>query len=287
MTKKMALLIILITITLLILSIGYPILYQLFVNSNQIERQPTETQIIAHRGASKLAPENTLSAIEKALELGVDMIEFDIHLSKDGEIIVLHDEMLGRTTDGSGNVADYTLKELKTFDAGSWFGDEFKGERIPMLKEVLTLVDGKSTCLIEVKWNQEGVYKGMEENIVAEIKSFEAENWVIVQSFESSYLENINQLNPNIQLGKLLIGSWLLPVPFYFDYQFHWGKFTPPNYISWVNFYSKRATPLYIKSLKKKGVKVGVFTPNSEKDLIKQINMGVDAVITDNLDIYY
>ena len=95
------------------------------------------TRVIAHRGFSAIAPENTLVAIEKAIELGADMVEFDVTVTADGEVVVIHDETLGRTTDGRGKVMEKTLEELQRLDAGSWFAPEFAGESIPTLEQVL------------------------------------------------------------------------------------------------------------------------------------------------------
>jgi len=107
--------------------------------------------IIAHRGYSEKYPENTLVAFQSALDGNADMIELDITLSRDREIAVIHDDTLERTTNGSGEVADYGLNELKALDAGSWFDERFSGERIPTLEEVFDLVKGRTWINIEIK----------------------------------------------------------------------------------------------------------------------------------------
>lgn len=282
MKSKLFMLSLLIFFIVLVAILAYPILYQiLFVSTEEID-SPNKISVIAHRGANKLAPENTLSAIAKAIEHDVDMIEIDVHLTKDGRVILLHDETLERTTNGTGNVSGYTLKELKQFDAGSWFSDEFIGEQLPTLNEALELIDGRTTCLIEIKWGNGKPYLEIEQKIVESIIAYNATEWTIVQSFESSYLKRIHESNPKIKLGKLLLGSWQFPIPFHFDHQFHWGGYSPPTYIEWVNFYHKRSTTSFIKQLHEKGVKVAVFTPDSKLDLVKQINMGIDGVITND-----
>lgn len=93
--------------------------------------------IIAHRGASKQAPENTMSAFQRALELGADGIELDVHMSADGYLVVIHDETADRTSNSNGLIKDKTLSELKSLDFGSWFSEDFKDEKIPELEEVL------------------------------------------------------------------------------------------------------------------------------------------------------
>ena len=97
-------------------------------------------QVFAHRGYSAKYPENTMAAFKAALKFNVDGIELDVHETKDGALVVIHDEKVNRTTNGKGYVKDYTLKQIKELDAGSWFNKNFKGEKIPTLKEVLQLV---------------------------------------------------------------------------------------------------------------------------------------------------
>ena len=114
--------------------------------------------VVAHRGFSGAAPENTLAAFRMAIEAGSDMIELDVHLSKDGKVVVIHDETQERTTNGQGRVADRPLKEIKGLDAGSWFSPPFAGERIPTLQEVLSLAQGKVPVNIEIKNPTHGKY---------------------------------------------------------------------------------------------------------------------------------
>nr|WP_263972611.1 glycerophosphodiester phosphodiesterase family protein [Thermoanaerobacterium thermosaccharolyticum] len=123
-----------------------------------------ETLVIAHRGDSKNAPENTLSAFKRAVEVGSDGIEIDVQLCKDGHLVVIHDERVDRTTDGIGYVKDYTLSELKRLSAGIKFGKKFADEKIPTLPEVFELLKNEDVLLnIEIK---SGIisYTGIEEN---------------------------------------------------------------------------------------------------------------------------
>lgn len=106
---------------------------------------------IAHRGASAYAPENTFAAFDRALELNVSHVEMDVHLTRDGHIVVIHDDRVDRTTDGTGSVAERTLAELRALDAGSWFGAKFTGERIPTLDEVLQRYKDRLYLHIEIK----------------------------------------------------------------------------------------------------------------------------------------
>lgn len=106
-----------------------------------------KTIIYGHRGASKYAPENTFASYSKAVEMGADGIEIDVHKSKDGYLVVCHDEKVDRTTNGKGFIKDLTLKEINSLDAGSWFSKEYQGQHIPILEEVLEFVKKKNILL--------------------------------------------------------------------------------------------------------------------------------------------
>ncbi len=117
--------------------------------------------IEAHRGDSASAPENTLAAFRRAVELGVPSVELDVHPARDGTLVVIHDDTVDRTTDGTGAVSDKTLDELRCLDAGSWFGSQFAGERIPTLAEVLELLAPSATGLnIEIKADDDEAIRG-------------------------------------------------------------------------------------------------------------------------------
>ncbi|MBU1163058.1 MAG: glycerophosphodiester phosphodiesterase, partial [Proteobacteria bacterium] len=134
--------------------------------------------IMGHRGAAALEPENTLLSIRKAMEIGVDAVEIDVHLSKDKEIVVMHDSTLDRTTNGTGPVNNYTLSELKKYDAG-------KGETIPTLQQVMELTDKKVSLVIELK------EKDTEKIVVEQIKKNKIEDNVYVISFWHRLVKNV------------------------------------------------------------------------------------------------
>ena len=146
--------------------------------------------ITGHRGAAKLEPENTLRSIQKAIDLGVDQIEIDLHLTRDRHLVVIHDASVDRTTEGHGAVADFTLAEIKQLDAGV-------GERIPTLQEVIDLVRGKATLQIEIKG------PGTTEPVVRTVAQNGIESEVILTSFVHDRLREAHRLNPNIALGAL------------------------------------------------------------------------------------
>lgn len=154
--------------------------------------------VIAHRGVSSLAPENTMAAIHAALELGVNIIEIDVRRAKDGELVVIHDPTLNRTTDGEGYVKRMNLSELQMFDAGSWFSSAFKNERIPTLEQVLNAVKDKAILLIELK------EKNTEIPTVELIKKLGMANQVIIQSFNVQRIINVKQQAPEIRTILLI-----------------------------------------------------------------------------------
>ncbi|MEK6570557.1 MAG: glycerophosphodiester phosphodiesterase family protein [Bacteroidota bacterium] len=129
--------------------------------------------VVAHRGCSGRAPENTVAAFEMALEFGADMIECDVRLTKDDEVVVFHDRTLNRTTDGGGPVEERTLEDLKKLDAGSWFSRRFSGERIPTLNEVLCLLEGRAFLNIELKADsrKRRSHVLLEERVLQAVKS--------------------------------------------------------------------------------------------------------------------
>jgi glycerophosphoryl diester phosphodiesterase len=162
--------------------------------------------LIAHRGWSGMAPENTIAAIKKAIENDDVMgIEIDVHLTKDDVPVVIHDDKIDRTTNGRGYIRDFTLEEIRQFDAGSWFGNDFIGEKVPTLSEVLELCKGKKKILIELK--QKGNhYELLEEKVVELIKEKNMYQEAIAISFDHRSLRKIKDLDKNIQTCSVLHG---------------------------------------------------------------------------------
>lgn len=222
---------------------------------------------IAHRGASGVAPENTISAFKRAIELGADMIECDIHQTKDGEIVVIHDKNLARTTNGRGLVEDYTLHELKKLDAGSWFSPEFAGEKIPTLEETLELIKGKVGINIEIKKGRK-YYPDIEEKIVELLEKYDIGKPCIITSFHSKYLKKIKKLNPYIAIGKLVVFSMLNP------------KENIVLDVNAVHPYWLMVSKLFVDAAHKDHLRVNVWTVNNTMIMKRLIKIGVDGIIT-------
>jgi len=158
--------------------------------------------VIAHRGASGHAPENTLAAYERAVQLGAGFIETDLHLTRDARFVAIHDATLERTTNGRGNVHDFTLAELRQLDAGMWFDREFMGQRIPTLEEVLKFgKDHDVIFYLEVKYDAAW---GMHHSLVAELHKSQSTARCIVISFDESTLTALRTVDSTMMMGLLV-----------------------------------------------------------------------------------
>lgn len=157
--------------------------------------------IWAHRGASAEAPENTLAAFGLALQRRADGIELDVHLSRDGVPMVIHDETLERTSNGRGRVADWKAAELQSLDAGAWFSAGFSGERIPTLEQVLQQVGGQARLNIELKSAAAG-------QAVLELLRRHPESRVLISSFDHRLLARMRTMAPELALGFLVDSRW-------------------------------------------------------------------------------
>ena len=231
--------------------------------------------VIAHRGFSGAAPENTLAAFQKGIEIGSDMIELDVHLSRDGEIVVIHDETLERTTNGKGMVADQTLGDLKKLDAGSSFSATFAGEKIPTLKEVLDLVKGRALVNIEIKnpTHQRYSITELAEKTLREVEKAGMIDKIIFSSFNPASLEWIGKKEPRAQTAFLFHRPWnsLRDIPGSQEY-------------SVLNLRNIHLTREKVAELKKAGKRVNVYTVNPEEEIRKFVDWGVDGIITNYPD---
>jgi len=160
---------------------------------------------IAHRGASGKYPENTRLAFVKAVEAGVDMIELDCQLSRDGHVVVFHDERLNRLAKAKGTVSGKTLAELKALDVGAWRKKSFKGERILTLEEALECIDGKADLCLEIK-SYDDTPPGIELKILFIVSRYDYLERTVISSFKSGPLARVRELAPEATLG-LIVGA--------------------------------------------------------------------------------
>lgn len=163
---------------------------------------PGRALIVGHRGASGYAPENTLASFELALDQGAEMVELDVHLSRDGEVVAIHDERLERTTDGRGLVGEHSLAELGRLDAGRWFAPRFAGQRIPSLDEVLAWARERTFLALEIK-NVPSFYRGIEAKIVELLARHRMRERALVISFDHVALRRVRELDPALLTGAI------------------------------------------------------------------------------------
>ncbi|WP_404406255.1 glycerophosphodiester phosphodiesterase [Jeotgalibacillus malaysiensis] len=162
------------------------------------------TTYYAHRGASTMCPENTMAAFRQALREKADGIEIDVQLSKDGEAVVIHDETVDRTTDGTGAVKDLTVLELKQLDAGSWYNQACKDETIPLLEEVLKWISRTDLKLnIELKTDRES-YPGIEQVVIDAVKRHELKERVVLSSFNLETLRRVREISQSVSIAVLV-----------------------------------------------------------------------------------
>ena len=244
-------------------------------------KKPVDTQemeYIAHRGASQLAPENTLQAFEIAAKSAVDMIELDVHLSKDGHVIVMHDYDFKRTTGHVGYVEDMTLDEIRQLMIiGS-------GQKIPTLDEALKTIAGRKEVLIELKWPKSGIYPNLVDATAKIIVDNNAQSWTIAQSFEVEYLHQINKNYPWLECHQLIFGqaTWL---PLHYDRTLKFGYFKPVDGVKSVNLFYLYLSEGFVKKMHAQNKKVRVFTANDSEKASKIAAFGVDGIITDNISL--
>lgn len=258
---------------LFILLISYLLLSAFNCNSQRSNERPL---IIAHRGSSGTTPENTLAAFNQAIMDSADVIETDVHLSADGELVLIHDQTLDRTTNLKGLVKNYTLNQLKKADAGSWMETEWKGETIPTLKELITLANGKVSLLIEIKQGGD-YYPGIEQRVVQLIQQLGAEKWCMFQSFSNESVKRLIETGTSAPIFKLIVGKF---GRIYFDKRLHFGKIPKLEKLAGVNPNYAFCNKQFIRREKASNRKVYSWTVNKNKSIIKLDKKGISGIIT-------
>ncbi|MDR3170775.1 MAG: glycerophosphodiester phosphodiesterase [Treponema sp.] len=231
---------------------------------------------LAHRGFSGKYPENSKRAFMAAIEEGqCDGFESDVHLSADGEPVIIHDEFLERTTDGKGPVGAQTFTALRQLDCGSWKGQEFAGERIMHLDELLELVLAHDLILnLELK-NYDVFYQGIEETVIRRIRALGAEQRVILSSFNHISMKRCKEFDPGIKAGLL----YEYPLIAMEDYgkKHHMDALHPR--ISCLEY-----TPDLVGRAHEQGLAINTWTVNTEEQMRFCMSLGVDSIITNYPD---
>ncbi len=215
---------------------------------------------IGHRGARAYEPENTIRSFKRALEMGVDAVEFDVRKTRDNQLVVIHDADVKRTTNGKGLVADLTLKEIKELSIG-------KDEKIPTLKEALSFLDCKVKLLVELK------EQSIEAQVLKAVRDAKAENNVVVISFLEEALKKTRELEPDIETG-LIYAKHPHPEKTALELK--------ANYLVALYRFTHTAN---VEKAHKDGLKVIVWTINTSEEAAEYAKKGVDGIATDKPDI--
>lgn len=226
--------------------------------------------VYAHRGSRGTHPENTMAAFVEAERVGADGIEFDVHLTKDGELVIIHDETLNRTTTLTGFVKDYTAAELRKADAGVKFSPAFSGEGIPFLSDVFEWASANKLMMnVELK-NDKLNYPAIEQKVISLIRHYHLENRIVLSSFNHASIAEVKRLAPDIERALLFEGLPDDIVNILAEKKeagFH------PDAPSLTNELNKQAQEL--------GYAVRPWTANTKEWILRLAEFGVDVIMTD------
>ena len=218
--------------------------------------------LIGHRGANKIAPENTLKSFQKAIDLKADYVEFDVHQSLDGELIIMHDPNTFRSTGHNGSVKKMTLAEIKQLDAG-------EGEKVPTLDELIALAKGKISLQLEIKAS------GIANKIVGTLLNAGLIETTIISSFIHKELLEVQKIEPEAKLAPLLLGIRKNKTL----------QKAIDNKYGYLHPQYKLITKAFVESAHENDVKVNAWTVDSRDDMEKLIEMGIDGIITNDIEL--
>lgn len=241
---------------------------------------PPSLSLQAHRGAAGLAPENTLAAFRMGIALGADAAEMDLQVTKDGVVVIIHDDAVDRTTDGRGRIADLTLAEVKRLDAGAKFGPAFRGERIPTLQELIALVKSGGNpqfrLNLEIKFadGREGHPADLEERVLAVLRETGFVDRVMTQSFYHASAAKMKRLAPSIPAG-LLVGQRRQPADPVAAVRQHRVNYYAPHF--------SLVTPELLRTLHDAGIAVVTWTVNEPADMRRLVAMGLGTLPGDGM----
>jgi glycerophosphoryl diester phosphodiesterase len=242
------------------------------MSTEQAAPGPAACLVIAHRGASAAAPENTIAAFELAVTQEADGIELDVHLSADGHPVVIHDDSLERTTDGAGPVAARTMRELKRLDAGGWYGPSFRGQRIQTLQEVLERFKGRARFWIELKGGSD-LYPGIEERVVSMVEIYDVVDLALIQSFDHAALARCRGFNREIALGALVEAP-----PFS-------AQAPATGMVQAVCPAAEALTEAAVRSVRTSGLACYAWTVNEPAQMDRLVEWGITGIITDRPEL--
>ena len=233
--------------------------------------------VIAHRGWSAKAPENTMAAFREAMRFGVDGIELDVHMTRDGHVVICHDDRLDRTTNGAGLIAEHTLDEIRRLDAGSWFSPEFAGEPLPTLRELLEAIAASSwrgVINIELKTTGADRYPGMEKAVADLLRAFDLTRFALISSFDHDALAETKRVDEELETAILYASA--LDEPWAYAERLRCRTLHPVH---------TAATSEIIAGAHAHGVKVNAWTVDHPERARELARAGVDGIITNRPDV--
>ena len=249
-----------------LLGVGLFYIYDLVRNGSELsEELLIETEITAHRGSSVTAPENTIPAIEKAMEEMADSVEIDVQMTSDGVIVLGHDASLKRVAGVNRSIASMTFAQLEQLDVGSWFSKSYEGTRIPAISEVLELCSQKIGLNIEIKYV--GKNSELPEKTAEMIKAYGMENQCVVTSTNLPYLRRVKAVLPEVRTGYIISAAY--------------GNFYSSEDIDFISIRSGFVTSALMQNAHEQGKAVYAWTVNSKSELERLTLLGVDGIITD------
>lgn len=225
--------------------------------------------VIAHRGASAVEPENTLRAFARSIEMGAQMIELDLHCTRDGQVVVIHDDDLSHTTNGRGRVSRLTFDEVRQADAG-------KGERVPTLKETLELTRGRVQLYLEIK------APAAAAETLRIVRAFGCQPEVMLASFDLELMKQLGEEVSDMEIG-LILGTPSLNPHVRWREAFPWLALRQFKYQT-LCMQVKMCTSILARNIKRQGKKLYVWTANSDAAYARMIKRNVDGIVTDTPD---
>jgi len=225
--------------------------------------------VTAHRGASHVAPENTLSAMAAAVEAGAEFAELDVGLTRDGEVVLMHDRTVDRTTNGTGDLGAFSLNELRVLEAGSWFSEEFDGEPIPTLREVIRFARGRLKLNIEIKTSREE--PTIAAAVVDIIRSEGFGEECMVTSFSRETVEEVKRIAPELRTGFIFGEDYPEDV-----FEGGWDVLSSNHEV---------VDSVFVARAKESGKSVHVWTVDERELMLKLIALGVDGIISNRPDL--
>lgn len=265
--------------TLFVAGLAFTLLFSPFQKAFAAETTGELRKVdnVAHRGASGYAPENTIAAFDKGVEMKADFIEIDVQRSMDGELVIIHDTTVDRTTDGTGKVKDLTFEQIRSLDAGSWKGEQFKGEKIPTFDEILDRYHGKVGILIELKAPE--LYPGIEAQVAQELIERNLDKpqneKIIIQSFNFESMKLTNELLPKVPIGVLTSNKAHTTEQALKEFTTYADYFNPSYGI---------VTKELVDQVHSLGMKIQSWTVRSHEAAQFLLEMNVDGIITDYPD---